>query len=71
MLSSVASRVEGLDLETVDLDKLAQVSMNGREIKNAVSCATSVVRASKEPLTVELITGLLESLVDGADSEED
>lgn len=40
------------------------------QIKNAMTCAASIVRASKEPLTCCLLIDILESLVDGFDDDD-
>lgn len=40
--------------------RLAERKLNGRQIKNAVSCATSLPREQGEPLTVESIEVLLD-----------
>ena len=40
--------------------RLAERKLNGRQIKNAVSCATSLAREQGEPLTVESIESLLD-----------
>ena len=42
--------------------RLAKRKLNGRQIKNAVSCATSLAREQGEPLTVEGIETLLDGL---------
>ena len=42
--------------------RLAKRKLNGRQIKNAVSCATSLAREQEAPLTVEGIESLLDVL---------
>jgi hypothetical protein len=37
------------------------------KIKNAVSCATSIVRATKSTFTVDILKDVLESLIDDWD----
>jgi hypothetical protein len=65
------SQMEGLQLGEAELANLAKQPLNGREIKNAVSCAVSIVRASKEPFTVELVKEILSSLVDEGESDDE
>ncbi|KAH0436386.1 AAA family ATPase [Colletotrichum camelliae] len=71
MLGNVTALVENLEFTDADLSSLAKRTMNGREIKNAVSSAASIVRANKETLTVEVVKDMLESLVDDVESEDE
>lgn len=43
-----------------DLLRLARRDLNGRQIKNAVACATSLAREQKMPLTAEGIETFLD-----------
>ncbi|KAI8630260.1 P-loop containing nucleoside triphosphate hydrolase protein [Xylariaceae sp. FL1651] len=63
-LNHLPAEISVSGLRDEDLQALAKHSLNGREIKNAVSCAASIVRYSKEPLTIALLTDILESLFD-------
>ena len=49
-------------LSDKDIAKLAKRGLNGRQIKNAVSCATSLARDQRKPLTLEGIELLLDVL---------
>ena len=44
------------------ISRLAKRALNGRQIKNAVACATSLARDQGESLTVEGIELLLDVL---------
>jgi hypothetical protein len=50
-----------------EIERLADKSLNGREIKNAVSCATSIVHAQNAPLTASVLKDVLEMLIDDVD----
>ena len=53
------------DHESVDeqgIARLAKRDLNGRQIKNTVSCAISLARDQKKPLTVKDIEYLLDIL---------
>ncbi|KAI1264054.1 P-loop containing nucleoside triphosphate hydrolase protein [Xylariaceae sp. FL1019] len=52
------------DWKDEDLETLADYTLNGREVKNAVSCASSIALFNKEPLTPTLMMDILESLFD-------
>lgn len=66
---SLPEEINSADIDDANLQRLAERPMNGREIKNAMACAASIVRASKEPLTFTLLVDILESLVDGFEDE--
>ncbi|CAI0648514.1 unnamed protein product [Colletotrichum noveboracense] len=71
MLANVAEFVQRVEFSNADLSVLAERPMNGREIKNAVASATSIVRAGDEPLTADLVKTVIQSLVDDSESDED
>ncbi|KAK2029178.1 P-loop containing nucleoside triphosphate hydrolase protein [Colletotrichum zoysiae] len=71
MLGNVTAVVDNLQFSDADLKSLAEIPMNGREIKNAVSSAASIVRANKDSLTVEVIKDMLRSLVDDIDPDDE
>ncbi|EQB58541.1 AAA family ATPase [Colletotrichum gloeosporioides Cg-14] len=71
MLGNVTEFVQSVEFSDTDLRTLAERPMNGREIKNAVASAASIVRAGKEPLTATLVTTAIRSLVDDQESDED
>ena len=61
----IDTAVEVTDHSSIDKEgiaRLARRKLNGRQIKNAVSCATSLAREQGAPLTVEGIESLLDIL---------
>ncbi|KAI1425071.1 P-loop containing nucleoside triphosphate hydrolase protein [Xylaria sp. FL1777] len=70
-LESMQLSMGGLKLGDIDLAGLAQYPLNGREIKNAVSCAASIIRSTQEPLTDDLVKGILGFMVDDDEPAED
>jgi SpoVK/Ycf46/Vps4 family AAA+-type ATPase len=53
---------EGLTEE--EMKNLADLKLNGRQIKNAVACAVSIAMEEKEPLTMEGIQVILDMVLD-------
>ncbi|KAI2464117.1 P-loop containing nucleoside triphosphate hydrolase protein [Annulohypoxylon bovei var. microspora] len=49
------------DFEADQLEGLARFEINGREIKNTISCATTISRATGTPLTVDSLRDALEN----------
>ncbi|TQN64981.1 ATPase family AAA domain-containing protein FIGL1 [Colletotrichum shisoi] len=64
MLASVTDKMPDWKLTDEDMRSLASKPLNGREIKNAVSCVASIIRANQEPLSMSLIMDILETLVE-------
>ncbi|WQF88869.1 Putative AAA+ ATPase domain, ATPase, AAA-type, core [Colletotrichum destructivum] len=64
MLASVTDKMPDWKLTDEDMRSLASKPLNGREIKNAVSCVASIIRANQEPLSMSLIKDILETLVE-------
>ncbi|KAI1438506.1 P-loop containing nucleoside triphosphate hydrolase protein [Xylaria sp. CBS 124048] len=62
---------KGLPLSDTDLKGLASLPMNGREIKNCVACAISIVRAGRAPFTIALLRDIVDSLIDDDTADED
>ncbi|KAL0938499.1 AAA family ATPase, partial [Colletotrichum truncatum] len=63
MLSIIPAQ-ETSHLRDDEIRDLASRPINGREIKNTVSCAASIVRWSQKQLTITLIKDVLELLID-------
>ncbi|KAF2731968.1 AAA family ATPase [Polyplosphaeria fusca] len=63
-LNSVAKSSEVAEFGEKDIDKLARHMLNGRQIKNIVSCAVSLAREQKTTVTVSQIEILLKILID-------
>ncbi|RDW66362.1 hypothetical protein BP6252_09997 [Coleophoma cylindrospora] len=66
-LGHIPSDITISDLSDEELQALAEHPLNGREIKNAVSCAASIVRSTQEPMTITLLKDILGSLFDDCD----
>ncbi|KAH7406173.1 P-loop containing nucleoside triphosphate hydrolase protein [Phaeosphaeria sp. MPI-PUGE-AT-0046c] len=63
-LDNVPSAMSKSEIKEADLKKLASLKLNGRQIKNAVSCAVSIAVEEKTPLTLEGIQTILDMVVD-------
>ncbi len=61
-ISTAAKVTDHSSVNKEDIARLAKRELNGRQIKNAVSCATSLAREQRVPLTVEGIEYLLDIL---------
>lgn len=58
-IDTVAKQTGNLTIDSADIEKLARLELNGRQIKNAVSCAVSLAREEKKPLSVDHIEMIL------------
>ncbi|TGO49973.1 hypothetical protein BCON_0195g00310 [Botryotinia convoluta] len=58
-IDTVSKKTENPSLDSDDIEKLARLELNGRQIKNAISCAVSLAREEKEPLSVNHIEIIL------------
>ncbi|KAF5879131.1 putative aaa family atpase protein [Botrytis fragariae] len=58
-IDTVSKQTGTPSLDSADIEKLARLELNGRQIKNAVSCAVSLAREEKEPLSVNHIEMIL------------
>ncbi|KAH9889148.1 P-loop containing nucleoside triphosphate hydrolase protein [Xylariomycetidae sp. FL2044] len=63
-LNALTKETGGVKLSDEDLRSLSKEPLNGREIKNAVSCALAIARANQEPLTGPVIKDTLVFLMD-------
>ncbi|KAF7954840.1 uncharacterized protein EAE97_000099 [Botrytis byssoidea] len=58
-IDTISKQTGTPSLDSADIEKLARLELNGRQIKNAVSCAVSLAREEKEPLSVNHIEMIL------------
>lgn len=58
-IDTISKQTGTPSLNSADIEKLARLELNGRQIKNAVSCAVSLAREEKEPLSVNHIEMIL------------
>ncbi|TGO74247.1 hypothetical protein BELL_0297g00120 [Botrytis elliptica] len=58
-INTISKQNGTLTIDPADIKKLARRELNGRQIKNAVSCAVSLAREGKEPLSVNHIEMIL------------
>lgn len=63
-LANVPSAVAKTEVGDAELEGLAALKLNGRQIKNAVACAVSIAAEEKQPVTLEGIRILLDMVVD-------
>ncbi|KZL85233.1 aaa family atpase [Colletotrichum incanum] len=70
MLASVSNNMSDRSLTDGEMKHLAARPLDGREIKNAVSCAASIIRANQEPLSMSLIKDILEVLAEDQETED-
>ncbi|KAJ5970418.1 AAA family ATPase [Penicillium vulpinum] len=63
-LSSVAKTSELSEFTADDFSALSRHPLNGRQIKNVVSCTVSLARVRKKKITVEDIENLLSVMID-------
>jgi len=59
LLDGISRKNSVCNISEEDIARLAKRELNGRQIKNLVSCATSLARDNDEPITVEDVEGLL------------
>ena len=62
LLDGVPPGVSSSDLNEDDIRGLAKMELDGRRIKNVVSCAFSIARGNNQPVTVEGIRMILDIL---------
>lgn len=67
-LENIPCEVSRADISEGDIEQLARLELNGRQIKNAVSCAVSIAVEEKQMLTVEGIKIILEMVVERNDN---
>ncbi|ESZ91435.1 AAA family ATPase [Sclerotinia borealis F-4128] len=58
-IDTVAKKTGNATIDSVDIEKFAKHELNGRQIKNAVSCAVSLAREENMPLSVNHIDMIL------------
>ncbi|KAF7958090.1 hypothetical protein EAE96_003657 [Botrytis aclada] len=58
-INTISKKIGTLTIDPADIKKLARLELNGRQIKNAVSCAISLAREEKKPLSVNHIEMIL------------
>ncbi|KAM3069554.1 hypothetical protein ACMFMG_005657 [Clarireedia jacksonii] len=58
-IETVGKQTGNVVISPDDVAKLAKLDLNGRQIKNAVSCAVSISREENKPLTLEHIEMIL------------
>jgi SpoVK/Ycf46/Vps4 family AAA+-type ATPase len=63
-LENMPTDLEKAEIKDEDLMKLAELRLNGRQIKNAMACAISIAVEEKKGLTLEGIQTILEMVVD-------
>ncbi|MCJ1376077.1 hypothetical protein MMC20_007315 [Loxospora ochrophaea] len=68
--SSIPAGVTAPNFTGDEITELAKMPLNGRQIKNAVSCSLSISREDKIPLTIERIQTILGIVVDGVDNDD-
>jgi hypothetical protein len=67
-LENMPTDLEKAEIKDEDLMKLAELRLNGRQIKNAMACAISIAVEEKKGFTLEGIQTILEMVV-GDDAE--
>ncbi|KAF2011401.1 P-loop containing nucleoside triphosphate hydrolase protein [Aaosphaeria arxii CBS 175.79] len=68
-LENAPAAAKQAKLNEQEITQLAEVQLNGRQIKNAVACAVSIALEEKKALTVQDIRVILDMVVD-ADTDE-
>jgi hypothetical protein len=63
-LENVPSNLSKEDIKEDDLKQLASLKLNGRQIKNAMSCAVSIAVEEKTSLSLDGIRTILDMVVD-------
>jgi hypothetical protein len=63
-LTTIAKSTEVAEFDEGDVAKLAQHTLNGRQIKNIVACAVSLAREKKTTITVTQIETLVKILME-------
>ncbi|KAF7927709.1 uncharacterized protein EAE98_006091 [Botrytis deweyae] len=58
-INTISKQNGTLTIDPADIKKLARLELNGRQIKNAISCAVSLAREGKESLSVNHIEMIL------------
>jgi hypothetical protein len=61
-LGTIAKISESDSISEEDFDRLAKHVLNGRQIKNVVSCTVSLSRENKEAITTQRIEKLIKML---------
>lgn len=68
-LDNVPAGVEKSRIKDGDLKKLAELKLNGRQIKNAVACAVSIAMEEKDALSMDGIRVILDMVIVDDESE--
>ncbi|KAF2823357.1 P-loop containing nucleoside triphosphate hydrolase protein [Ophiobolus disseminans] len=63
-LASVPKEISKAEIQDADLAQLARLKLNGRQIKNAMACATSIAVEEKTALNLEGIQTILDMVVE-------
>jgi hypothetical protein len=68
-LENIPANLSKSEINEADLKKLANLKLNGRQIKNAMACAVSIAVEEKTALTLEGVQTILDMVLDEEDSE--
>jgi hypothetical protein len=68
-LENIPSNLFKSEINEADLKRLADLELNGRQIKNAMACAVSIAVEEKTALTLEGIQIILDMVLDEEDPE--
>jgi hypothetical protein len=68
-LENIPSNLSKSEINEADLKRLADLELNGRQIKNAMACAVSIAVEEKTALTLEGIQIILDMVLDEEDPE--
>jgi SpoVK/Ycf46/Vps4 family AAA+-type ATPase len=68
-LTNIPVELPKAELKDDEWQQLANLKLNGRQIKNAVACAVSIAVEEKTPLTLKGIQVILDMVVDEEDLE--
>jgi len=63
-LDNIPSVVSKEDIGEKEIQELASLNLNGRQIKNSMACAVSIARAEETKLTLDSIRVILDMVVD-------
>jgi hypothetical protein len=61
-LTTVGKSSERQKIGEAEIDELAKHVLNGRQIKNIVSCTVSLSRESKQPITMKRVQQMVAML---------
>jgi hypothetical protein len=63
-LASVPADSAKVECGEAEIEKLAKLSLNGRQIKNAVACAVSIAAEQRKALTLEHVKDILDLVIE-------